>query len=92
VGAKELAEMKDGAFIINIARGGVVEEAALYDVLKSGKLGGAALDVFTQEPYDGPLCDLDNIIMTPHLGSYAKEGKLQMEIDAVMNFINAVKQ
>ena len=92
VGAKELAEMKDGAFIINIARGGVVDETALYNALKSGKLGGAAIDVFTQEPYEGPLCELDNIIMTPHLGSYAKEGKLQMEVDAVMNFINALKQ
>lgn len=92
VGLKEIAKMKVGAFLINIARGGVVDENALYDALKSGKLAGAAIDVFTQEPYEGPLCDLDNIIMTPHLGSYAKEGKLQMEVDAVMNFINAVKQ
>jgi len=92
IGTAELSTMKDGAFLINIARGGVVDETALYDVLKGGKLAGAAIDVYTKEPYDGPLCDLDNIIMTPHLGSYAKEGKLQMEIDAVMNFINAVKQ
>lgn len=91
IGAKEIALMKDGAFLINIARGGVVDENALYDALKSGKLAGAAIDVYTQEPYEGPLCDLDNIIMTPHLGSYAKEGKLQMEIDAVKNFINALK-
>lgn len=91
IGAAELAQMKDGAFLINIARGGVVDEAALYDALKDGKLTGAAIDVYTKEPYDGPLCDLDNIIMTPHLGSYAKEGKLQMEIDAVKNFIAAVK-
>lgn len=87
----ELDKMKDGAFLINIARGGVVDEDALFTVLKSGKLAGAAIDVYTKEPYDGPLCDLDNIIMTPHLGSYAKEGKLKMEIDAVMNFINAIK-
>lgn len=92
IGAKEMARMKDGAFLINIARGGVADEVALYDALNSGKLGGAAIDVFTQEPYEGPLCELDNIIMTPHLGSYAKEGKLQMEVDAVMNFIKAVKQ
>ena len=88
---EELSLMKDGAFLINIARGGVVDEVALYDALKSGKLAGAAIDVYTKEPYEGPLCDLDNIIMTPHLGSYAKEGKLQMEIDAVKNFINALK-
>lgn len=91
IGAAELAMMKEGAFLINIARGGVVDEAALYDALKNGKLAGAAIDVYTKEPYDGPLCDLDNIIMTPHLGSYAKEGKLQMEIDACRNFIEAVK-
>ena len=89
--AEELSWMKDGAFLINIARGGVVDEIALYDALKSGKLAGAAIDVYTKEPYDGPLCDLDNIIMTPHLGSYAKEGKLQMEVDAVKNFINALE-
>lgn len=92
IGAGEIAKMKDGAFLINIARGGVVDENALYEALKGGKLAGAAIDVYTKEPYDGPLCDLDNIIMTPHLGSYAKEGKLQMEVDAVKNFINALKR
>lgn len=87
----EFDRMKDGAFLINIARGGVVDEQALYDVLKSGKLSGAAVDVYTKEPYDGPLCDLDNIIMTPHLGSYAKEGKLKMEVDACQNLIDVLK-
>ena len=91
IGEAELAMMKVGSFLINIARGGVVDETALYDALKDGKLAGAAIDVYTKEPYDGPLCDLDNIIITPHLGSYAKEGKLQMEIDAVKNFIKAVE-
>lgn len=87
----ELDWMKDGAFLINIARGGVVDENALFTVLKSGKLAGAAIDVYTKEPYDGPLCDLENIIMTPHLGSYAKEGKLKMEVDACQNLIDAMK-
>lgn len=89
--ANEIGMMKDGAFLINIARGGVVDESALYDALKSGKLTGAAIDVWSKEPYDGPLCDLDNIIMTPHLGSYAREGKLKMEIDACQNLINLLK-
>ena len=89
--AEELSWMKDGAFLINIARGGVVDEDALYAALKSGKLAGAAVDVYTKEPYDGPLCDLDNIILTPHLGSYAKEGKLKMEVDACQNLIDALK-
>ena len=91
IGEKELAMMKDGSFLINIARGGVVSEDALCEALKSGKLAGAAVDVYTKEPYDGPLCDLDNVILTPHLGSYAKEGKLKMEVDACQNLIDALK-
>lgn len=87
----ELNKIKKGAFLINISRGGVVDEDALFTALKYGPLAGAAIDVYTKEPYNGPLCDLENIIMTPHLGSYAKEGKLQMEIDACQNLINALK-
>lgn len=88
---KEIGMMKDGAFLINIARGGVVDENALYGALKSAKLAGAAIDVWSKEPYDGPLCDLDNIIMTPHLGSYAREGKLKMEVDACQNLVDSLK-
>lgn len=91
IGSKEISMMKKGAFIINISRGGVVDEDALYGALKDGHLAGAAIDVFTKEPYSGPLSDLDNVVLTPHLGSYASEGKLQMEIDAVLNLINALK-
>lgn len=89
--AEELSWMKDGAFLINIARGGVVDEDALFVALKTGKLTGAAVDVYTKEPYGGPLCDLDNIILTPHLGSYAEEGKLKMEVDACQNLIDALR-
>lgn len=92
IGSKELGMMKKGAFIINISRGGVVDEDALYGALKDGHLAGAAIDVFTKEPYSGPLSDLDNVVLTPHLGSYASEGKLQMEIDAVLNLINVLKK
>lgn len=88
----EIDKMKDGAFLVNIARGGVVDEDALFTALKSGKLAGAAIDVYTKEPYDGPLCELDNIILTPHLGSYAKEGKLKMEVDACINLINELQK
>ena len=92
IGSKELGMMKKGAFIINISRGGVVDEDALYGALKDGHLAGAAIDVFTKEPYSGPLSDLDNVVLTPHLGLYASEGKLQMEIDAVLNLINVLKK
>ncbi|WP_163323652.1 phosphoglycerate dehydrogenase [Draconibacterium mangrovi] len=92
ISKKEFDLMKDGSFLVNIARGGVVDEEALYNALTSGKLSSAAVDVFSKEPYDGKLCELENIILTPHLGSYASEGKLQMEIDACQNLIDVLKK
>lgn len=91
IGVNELSMMKSGSFLINISRGGIVDEDALYNSLVANKLAGAAIDVFSTEPYAGPLCDLDNVVLTPHLGSYAEEGKLLMEIDAVKNLINTLK-
>ena len=88
---EELSYLKDGTFLVNVSRGGVINENALYKMLTNGKLSAAALDVFSNEPYNGKFCDLDNVILTPHIGSYAKEGKLKMEVDAVMNLINALK-
>lgn len=91
IGDKQFELIKEGAFLINIARGGVVDEAALFKLLSTNKIAGAAVDVFDEEPYNGPLCDLKNIILTPHLGSYAHEGKLLMEIEAVNNLVNSIK-
>lgn len=87
----ELQYCKQSSIIINITRGGVIDEIALYDALIKGDIQGAAIDVFEEEPYKGPLTTLDNVILTPHIGSYASEGKLQMEIDSVENLINALK-
>lgn len=87
IGNKEISKMKNGAFLLNLSRGGVVNEEALLDALIKGKLAGAAVDVFSEEPYSGPLCEIENVVLTPHIGSYAKEGKLKMEIDAVNNLI-----
>jgi D-3-phosphoglycerate dehydrogenase / 2-oxoglutarate reductase len=87
----ELDLLKDDAFLVNVSRGGVIDEDDLYDVLSSGKLSAVALDVFNQEPYAGRLCDVENVVLTPHIGSYAKEGKLKMEVDAAQNLINALK-
>jgi D-3-phosphoglycerate dehydrogenase len=58
--------------------------------LKDGHLSGAALDVFENEPYAGPLCELDNVILTPHIGSYAKESRIEMELQAVRNVITGL--
>ena len=91
IGESELRLMKDNSWLINASRGGLVDEKALYSALKEGKLSGAALDVFNNEPYEGPLRDLENVILTPHIGSYAKEGRIQMEKDAVQNLINGLK-
>ena len=70
--------MKPTAFLINCARGGTVDEDALYNTLKNNKIAGAALDVFESEPpKDTPLTSLDNVSMTPHIGANTKEGQIR---------------
>ncbi|MEO0560812.1 MAG: NAD(P)-dependent oxidoreductase [Chloroflexota bacterium] len=70
IGAEQLAMMKETAYIVNIARGGLIDEDALIDALTNRHIAGAGLDVFTYEPLseDSPLCQLDNVMMTPHIG------------------------
>jgi D-3-phosphoglycerate dehydrogenase / 2-oxoglutarate reductase len=76
IGARELALMKDGARLVNTARGGIVDEDALAEALRSGRLGGAALDVFADEPVtEHPLFGLDNVVVTPHLGAATQEAQ-----------------
>jgi D-3-phosphoglycerate dehydrogenase / 2-oxoglutarate reductase len=77
INAAALAKMKHGARVINCARGGLIEEAALYEAIKSGQIGGAALDVFEQEPppSDHPLLLLNEVIATPHLGASTTEAQ-----------------
>ena len=88
--AERLALMRPGAWLINAARGGIVDEAALVELLSRKKLAGAALDVFAQEPYAGPLAGFNNVILTPHIGSYAKEARIRMEIDTIANLLNGL--
>jgi|TARA_B100001964_G_scaffold45328_1_gene50473 D-3-phosphoglycerate dehydrogenase len=90
IGEEEFKCMKDGAIIINTSRGGVVDESALYGNLKNGHLAGAALDVFEEEPYSGPLKELGNIILTPHIGSYARDTRVEMEEQAVANLLTGL--
>lgn len=75
INAKTLGMMKKGAYLVNLARGTMVDEEALYEALKSGKLGGAALDVYKEEPYKGKLLELDNVIFTPHIGGSTFEAQ-----------------
>ena len=91
IGEKEFRLMKKGAWLVNTSRGRVVDETILYEYLKNGYLSGAALDVFEEEPYTGLLKELDNIIITPHIGSYAKEARIKMEMEAVENLLNGLK-
>ncbi|MFH1395268.1 MAG: phosphoglycerate dehydrogenase [Candidatus Omnitrophota bacterium] len=90
IGEKEFDLMKKGSWIVNVSRGGIVDEAALYNSLKSGRLSGAAIDVFDNEPYSGRLKEFDNVILTPHIGSYAREARIKMETNAVENLLNAL--
>jgi D-3-phosphoglycerate dehydrogenase len=75
VGAAAFAQMRDGVRLINAARGELVDEPALVEALKSGKVAGAALDVFSDEPYSGPLLEFDNVVVTPHLAASTDEAQ-----------------
>ena len=86
-----ILSMKRGSFLVNLSRGRIIDEDALYDALKSKHLAGAALDVFTKEPYDGPLCELENIILTPHIATFTQESRVQMEVETVRNLLDSLK-
>jgi D-2-hydroxyacid dehydrogenase (NADP+) len=75
IGARELDEMRDDAVLVNVARGSVVDESALVDALAEGRLAGAALDVFEEEPLpaDSPLWDMDEVIVTPHVAAATED-------------------
>jgi len=83
LGKETIAKMKPSARIINVARGGIVDEQALIDALKEGKLGGAAMDVWTKEPpTDNPLLEMENVVATPHLGASTTEAQDNVAIEA----------
>ena len=75
INADAFGKMRDGVRIVNAARGALVDEDDLLEALKSGKVGGAALDVFSTEPYSGPLLELDNVVVTPHLAASTEEAQ-----------------
>ncbi|MBI3252973.1 MAG: phosphoglycerate dehydrogenase [Candidatus Omnitrophica bacterium] len=92
IGAKELEKMKKTARVINCARGGLVDEAALAEAIKNGRLAGAALDVFeTEPPGDGAIVGLPQVIVTPHLGASTEEAQIAVAVDVVQSVIDFFK-
>lgn len=91
LGKKEFEAMKQGVFILNAARGELVDESVLIDALDSGKVAGAWLDTYAEEPYSGPLCDYSQVILTPHIGSYTAECRVAMEAEAVENLLKGLR-
>jgi D-3-phosphoglycerate dehydrogenase len=87
IGERELALMKEEAFLVNTARGEIVDEASLARALRAGRLAGAALDVFEVEPYRGELAAIDRCLITCHMGSMSSDCRLRMEAEAVDNVL-----
>ena len=90
LGEKEFYLMKSGVYILNAARGGLFDEDALERSLNSGQVRGAWLDTFQKEPYKGKLSDFEQVILTPHIGSYTMEGREKMELDSVNNLLHGL--
>ncbi|MDP2939758.1 MAG: phosphoglycerate dehydrogenase [Candidatus Omnitrophota bacterium] len=86
----EINKMKQGVILINTSRGTAIDENALNKGLATGRVSFAALDVFNSEPYRGRLSSLNNVILTPHVGSYAKEARIRIEIEAVNNLLKGL--
>jgi D-3-phosphoglycerate dehydrogenase len=91
IDAAAFAKMKSNAVFVNTARGGIVDEQALYDALKNGGIAAAALDATVDEPpYTSPLCSLANCILTPHIGAATEEAALNMGLTAVTNLLDVL--
>ena len=92
VNEESLDKMKPTAYLINVARGGIVDETDLYNALKSGVIGGAALDVFAEEPTtESPIFALPNVVVTPHLGASTAEAQDRAGITAAEQVAAALK-
>jgi D-3-phosphoglycerate dehydrogenase / 2-oxoglutarate reductase len=92
IGRPQLEAMKPGAFVLNVARGGIVEESALADALSSGHVAGAAVDVFSTEPMadDNPLRDAPNVVLTPHLGASTEEAQDRVGVEMAEQVLMAL--
>jgi D-3-phosphoglycerate dehydrogenase len=92
IGAAELATMRPDALIVNVARGGVIDEAALAEALGSGRIAGAAVDVFAAEPpVDSPLLAAPNTVLTPHLGASTEEAQTRVAVEAAQQVLDVLE-
>lgn len=93
IGKREFSVMKADAFMINAARGAIIDEASLIGALRERKIAGAALDVVSKEPVmsDHPLLQFDNVVITPHIGWYPEESLEEVRLKAVENVIRVLK-
>ncbi len=92
LGDREFNLIKDGTFLLNAARGDLIDEEALIKALEEGRIAGTWIDTFKQEPYKGPLIKYPQVLLTPHVGSYTQECRKQMETEAVENLIAALEE
>lgn len=91
VGAKQFEIMKKGVYVLNCARGGIIDEKALFDAIQSGKVRGAALDVFENEPpKNNPLLSLDQVVVTPHLGAATQEAQENVAVAVAQQVVDAL--
>ncbi len=90
INERTLGQMKTGSILVNASRGSLVDEAALFQALSSGRLASAALDTYEREPYSGPLSGLPQVVLTAHMGSAAEEARAHMEEEAVRNLLDAL--
>ena len=90
--ANTISRMKPGSIVVNVSRGGLIDESALHDALKSQHLSAAALDCFEDEPYSGPLLQIPGVHVTAHMGSYARETRDLMEVEASTNLMNGLRK
>jgi D-3-phosphoglycerate dehydrogenase len=91
IGPEQLGLMRPTAFVINVARGGVIDEAALAEALRDGRIGGAAIDVYAHEPpHDSPLLDAPNTVLTPHLGASTREAQTKAGVEVAEQVLDAL--
>jgi phosphoglycerate dehydrogenase-like enzyme len=93
IGRDVIAAIKPGAILVNTARGPVVDEEALVEGLRSGKLGGAGIDVYDPQPPspDNPLLQMDQVVLTPHVASFTQEGRLRMGLTVVEDVLRVLR-